>query len=115
MLDRQVVVAEFLAHLVGGVEGGAQAVAHLGAAGGALEPRLALEGGGHRGLEPADVGAGLLEDRGGDPPLLLEQREQQVRALQFRVPRLGGQPLRGLQRLLQLGGDLVQSHGVAPI
>ena len=56
------------------------------------------------------VGAELAEHRRREPVLLLEQRREQVRGRDLGVAVLGGEPLRDLEGLADLGGESVCLH-----
>ena len=63
-----------------------------------------------RGLERRHVDAGAGEQRGGAAVLLVKQAGQQVRRLDKAVVVAQRQALRVGERLLQLGGEFVETH-----
>ena len=67
-----------------------------------------------RRLQCLHVDAGLRQQRRRRAGLLLQQGEQQVRRRDHLVVVPDGQALRIRQRLLELGGQLVLSHGEFP-
>jgi hypothetical protein len=114
MLGRDVLVLETLGLPLRPLERGAQTLtevlpapaAHLG------HPRqLALELA-RQGVQPH---AELAQDRAHDALTLLEQRGQQVLRLDRLVLVPVRQRLRGLDRLLSLDRELVQSHRRLPL
>ena len=112
MLDAQVVVAERFSGLVRRVERGTQADADLRLGGCALHAWLTGKRRSNGRLELCDVHAGLLENRHSDAAFLLEQGEQDMVALEFRMSGFRSNALCGMQRFLKFLGDFFESHGV---
>ena len=72
----------------------------------------ALHGLLQRGLQPADIGAGTLQQRTRAAVVLLEQGQQQVLRLDELVVQADSQALRIADGLLEFGGELVETHGI---
>ena len=111
MLHREEIVAHFLAHLVRLIERRPQARADLRLRGRALDANFLRQRRRHGNLELRHIDPGLLQNRRGDAALLLQQREQHMGTFQFRMRRFRGQPLRGLQSLLEFLSEFIECHG----
>ena len=110
-LARDVAVAPLLRFLVGGVQDSREVAADLHLAIAALHLGLALDGAVERAGERRHVDSRALQQRLGPGVVLPEHREQHVHGLDVLVVVADGDGLRVLQRFLELGRELVESHG----
>ena len=69
------------------------------------------EGRSDSGFETRNIHSSFLQDRYRDAALLLEQSEQDMRALEFRMRGFRSDTLRGLQGLLHFLSGFFKSHG----
>src|SRR5690606_34076777 len=98
--------------LVGEVEEVGEVAGDVDLAAGALHLRQPRDGFGEPLAQRPDVHPGPLQERGGAAVLLVEEREQQVLRLDEAVV-VGERLALGIgQRLLEAGGELVDSHGL---
>ncbi|MNT24331.1 hypothetical protein D3C72_1597980 [compost metagenome] len=95
--------------LLGGVEQVVEVAAHLDLVG-ALHLRQPLDGGVQRGLQAADVHAGARQQRARGAIVLRQQRAQQVHRFDVLVVMPQRQALRISKRLLEPGGEFIESH-----
>jgi hypothetical protein len=102
-------VAGLLRFLVGDIEQVGQVAADADFAAVAFDLGQALQRLRQRRLQPADIGAGALQQRGGAAVVLVEQGQQQVLRLDELLVVAHGQALGIGKRLLELGGEVCRS------
>ena len=114
MLDGDKVVLHLLGFLVGNAEqpiepaGDANLIAPARDARQLLDLALQLD------LDCINGNFRLVEDRGGQPMLLIEQREQQMLDIHELMIELRGQPIGGLQGFERLFGEAILVHDGVP-
>ncbi len=107
-------VAGLLRFLVGDVEQIGQIAADADLAAMAFDLGQAFERLGQLDLQSAGIDPGARQQRGGAAVILIEQRQQQVLRLDELLIVADGQTLGVGNRLLELGSEFVEAHGLGP-